>query len=183
MGDRTGAAGLPSRPMGETESNGASPRVCVVVSAYSRSITGKLLDGAVSCFGERHPGAPAPEVVWAPGSFELVPIAAAAVETGRFDAVVTLGCVIRGETDHDRYISQAIASALADLNLGSDVPVSFGVITANNRDQAEARAGGAKGNKGEEAMVAALEAWGACRALALGEPAGDSSVDTDKGRG
>jgi 6,7-dimethyl-8-ribityllumazine synthase len=104
-------------------------------------------------------------IVEAPGAFELTAIAAAAIDSGAFDGVVTLGCVIRGETDHDRYISQAVANGLTTLTIQTGVPVAFGVITANTPGQALARAGGEKGNKGAEAMDALLDAIDAMRHL------------------
>lgn len=133
------------------------PSVCIVVSRYNDSITSILREGAERAYRERFPGGPEPVVAEAPGVFELPVIASAAVESGRFDGVVALGCVVRGETDHDRYISHAVANALAILSAQAVQPVAFGVLTVNSPEQARARADGAKGNKGAEAMAAALD--------------------------
>jgi 6,7-dimethyl-8-ribityllumazine synthase len=149
-----------------------APRVAVVVSRYNQWITDRLLDGAAEAFARLAGDAPdgdawRMESVPAPGTFELPGVAAAALATGRFDAAVCLGCVIRGETSHDRHIASAVAGQIAALASadGGSRPVAFGVITAENADQAEARAGGTHGNKGAEAMEAALGALAAVRAL------------------
>ncbi len=154
-----------SDPSTQIAPDAGPPRVCLVVSRYNDSVTGPLRAAAIGAFRDRfgegadtHLG-----VVEAPGAFELVAIATAAVESGAYDGVVTLGCVIRGETDHDRYISQAVASGLAALTVQTGIPVAFGVITANTPAQAAARAGGDKGNKGAEAMDALLDAIDAMR--------------------
>ena len=135
------------------------PRVCIIVSRYNESITGPMRTAAVAAFRARYPAdvGPVLGVVEAPGAFELTTLAAAAIVSGAYEGVVTLGCVIRGETDHDRYISQAIATGLANLTIQTGIPVAFGVITANTPEQALARAGGKKGNKGAEAMDALLD--------------------------
>lgn len=114
---------------------------------------------AVAAFRARYPtdAGSVLGVVEAPGAFELTALASAAIDSGAYDGVVTLGCVIRGETDHDRYISQAIAAGLTNLIIQTGIPVAFGVITANTPEQALARAGGEKGNKGAEAMDALLD--------------------------
>ena len=143
---------------------GAPIEIAMVVSRYNEWITDRLREGAIETLdrlaGERARVTEIP----APGTFELPVLAAAAAETHRFHAIICLGCVIRGETEHDRHIARAVAHALADLSTGSDarrpLPVAFGIITADNAEQAEARAGGPKGNKGAEAMEAALLSLG-----------------------
>lgn len=153
-----------------------APRVCIVVSRYNDSVTGPLRQAAVASYHARFgPDSSASlGVVEAPGAYELTALASAAIDSGAYDGVVTLGCVIRGETDHDRYISQAVATGLTTLTIQTGVPVAFGVITANTPEQALARAGGAKGNKGTEAMDALLDTLDAMRqihdAAADGEP-------------
>lgn len=145
--------------------------VAVVVSRYNGTVTRALESGAVSTL--RAAGATA-AVVDAPGAFELPAIAGRCVESGAYRGVICLGCVIRGETSHDRHISSAVAHAIAVLAVDSGVPVTFGVITAETADQARARAGGSKGNKGEEAATALLETLAAFdaidRAVASGRP-------------
>jgi 6,7-dimethyl-8-ribityllumazine synthase len=141
-----------------------APPIAIVVSRYNHSITGPMLKGALEALDKRWPGAK-PAVLRAPGAFELVAMSSAALRTGAFEAVVALGCVIRGETSHDRHINDAVAQGLARLAAETGVPVCFGVITANTDQQARDRAGGAKGNKGAEAMGAALEAIDELRRL------------------
>ncbi len=155
------------------------PAVCVVVSRYNDTVTSRLRSGAEGAYRARFGAGGALAVVEAPGAFELAALSSAAIDTGLFDGVVALGCVIRGETDHDRYISQAVADAIALLSVQTGVPVAFGVLTVNEPAQAEARAGGSKGNKGAEAMEALLDTIAATRHLAAcaerGE-AGDFSL-------
>ena len=95
-------------------------------------------------------------VMTVPGSFELIYGAAQMVKTG-VDAVIAIGCVIRGETPHDRYICQGVTNGLARLNAVQDVPVIYGLITTLDMQQAEERAGGTMGNKGDECAVTAIK--------------------------
>lgn len=159
--------------------------VAVVVSRFNRWITDQLEEGAlaeharltkgggcgVGCgVGSEVGGGVGGGVVVieAPGSFELPVIALAAARSGRFDAVVCLGCIIKGETSHDRHIASAVAQGIARVSIQTGVPVAFGVLTVDSADQAEARAGigaGAIGNKGAEAMAAALATAGVIAAL------------------
>ena len=131
-------------------------RVALVVSRYHELITGKLLDGARrSC---REHGVPdgAIDVLWTPGAFELPVVAEAAAASGTYGAIVALGCVIRGETPHFDYVAGEAARGLGNVALAHRVAVGFGVLTVENEAQAQARAGGAAGNKGYEAAEAAL---------------------------
>ncbi len=139
--------------------------VVLVVSGYHADISGTLAAGARRAF-EVAGGRPERlEQITAPGAFELPVIAAAAAQRADVDAVVAIGCVLTGETSHDRYISDAVAHGLMRVGLDSGKPVCFGVLTCATIEQARARAGGAKGNKGEEAMGAALRAVAAIRVL------------------
>jgi 6,7-dimethyl-8-ribityllumazine synthase len=137
--------------------------VAVVVSRYNSSITDVLLEGAQREYAAR--GGSALEVFHAPGAYELPMLAARAATAGRFGGVVALGCLIRGDTRHDRYIADAVAHGLMTVALQSRVPVAFGVLTVENAKQAQDRAGGKKGNKGEEAMAAVLDTIRACEAI------------------
>ncbi len=132
-------------------------RVAIAVSRYNAWITDALLDGAQREHARLLPGAPTPAVFSAPGTFELPSIAGAAARSGGFDAVVALGCVIKGETSHDQHIAHAVANAIAAIGVDTGVPVAFGVLTVDTPQQAESRAGGEHGNKGAEAMSAAIE--------------------------
>lgn len=144
--------------------------IAVVVSRYNRGVTDALEQGAVRTI--RAAGGRA-AVVDAPGTYELPPIAARCIETGAYRGVVALGCIVKGETRHDRYIAAAVAHGLTTLSIGSGVPVAFGVITAETPGQASARAGGDKGNKGEEAAAALLDTLSAFEAI-------DRAVDAGK---
>ena len=146
----------------------AGLRVAIVASAYHASVVGPMVDGARRAFVELGGDERGVEQISAPGAFELPVLAAGAARSRRFDAVVTLGCIIKGETRHDEVIAHAVAGALAGLSVETGVPVAFGVLTVDTVEQALARAGGACGNKGEEAMRAAVEAVSALRALAAG---------------
>ena len=150
----------------QTDASGL--RVAVVVSRYHESITSVLEEGAASAFLDMGGAEQDLLIVDAPGTYELVALCRALVMTDRprpFDAVVALGCVITGETTHDQYINHAVSSALADLTVISGTPIAFGVLTCQTMAQAEARAGGDKGNKGAEAMTAAVAAVGQVRRL------------------
>lgn len=129
----------------------------IVVSRYHEEVTGKLLDGAVGTFTRHGVSAESIEIAWVPGAFEIPVVADAMAKTGRFRAVVALGAVVQGDTDHHDYINHAVAMGLAETSRQTGVPVLFGVLTCRNMDQALARAGGTVGNKGAEAAVAALE--------------------------
>lgn len=149
-------------------------RIGVVTSRYHDAITGKLLEGARAAF-MRAGGSEADLVlVEAPGAFELVAIAHALVGRADVDAVVGIGCVLTGETSHDRWICEGVANGFAALTAQTGKPVAFGVLTCQSLEQAAARAGGAKGNKGEEAMLAAIvaaQAVARVKRLPLGRPA------------
>ncbi len=139
--------------------------VAIIVSRFNESITSRLLEGARAEFAERGGGEDELAVIEAPGAFELPALASAALQTGMYAGVCCLGCVIRGETDHNEHINAAVSQGLASLGVATGLPVTFGVLTCDTPEQAGARAGGAKGNKGREAMAALLEAIEACRAI------------------
>ena len=139
---------------GIAEAQGA--KVAVIVSRFNEFITKKLLEGALNTLEESGVDTDNITVVWVPGSFELPATVAEAIETG-FDIAVCLGVVIRGETAHFDFVAGEAARGIAAIATEKRFPVGFGVITAEDTDQALARAGGKKGNKGREAALAALE--------------------------
>ena len=141
-----------------------SPRIALVVSRYNDAITDKLEAGAREALTRLSPRAEM-DVFPAPGAFELVAVAGRACESGAYDGVAVLGCVVRGETRHDEYINQSVSRGITDLTVRTGVPVSFGLLTVENRSQAEARAGGVKGNKGAEAVEAVLASIASIRAV------------------
>lgn len=139
----------------EGEYDAAGARIAIVAARFNARFTDRLLEGALAAL-ERH-GAPEPDVVRVPGAFELPLAAKRLAAAGGVEAVVALGAVVRGETPHFEYVSQACARGLVQAGLDTGVPVVFGVLTTDGDAHAEARAGGGQGNKGEEAALAALE--------------------------
>jgi 6,7-dimethyl-8-ribityllumazine synthase len=134
----------------------ATGRVAILVSQYNERVTSRLLDGALRCCHNAGVPAEQVDVVWLPGAFELGGAAAAVAATGRYAAIVALGCVVRGETAHFEYVAGEAARGIADVAIRYRMPVAFGVLTTETMEQALARAGGDGGNKGYEAAEAAL---------------------------
>jgi 6,7-dimethyl-8-ribityllumazine synthase len=130
--------------------------VAVVVSRYNEVVTARLLEGARRCFKDKGVPEARVDVLWVPGAFELPVAAEAAAATGRYAAIVALGCVIRGETAHFEYVAGEAARGLGNVALAHRLPVGFGVLTTETLAQARARAGGEAGDKGYEAAEAAL---------------------------
>ncbi len=149
--------------------DGSGLGVAVVVSRFNTLITERLLAGALQGLGDCGVADESTLVCWVPGSFELGYAARLAAETGRFDAVVCLGCVIKGETDHDVYISQQAARAVAAAAEATGVPAIFGVLTTNTFEQALARAEEGTTNKGYEAALAAVTMANLRRRLGVAE--------------
>ena len=137
--------------------NGARRSVGIVVSRFNGDITNRLLEGAIAALEEAGVARGAIDLMPVPGAFELPLGAMALAKTRRYACVVALGCVIRGETPHFEYVCSEAASGLQLASLETGVPVAFGVLTCDTREQAEARAGGGRGNKGTEAALSALE--------------------------
>ncbi len=133
------------------------PRLAVVVSEYNRAVTGNLLEGAFEAASRRGVGIAEDDVYRVPGAFELPILARALVDCGCYDAVVCLGAVIRGDTPHFDYVCAEAAAGIQRASMESGKPVSFGVLTTDNMEQALARAGGAVGNKGYEAVATVVE--------------------------
>jgi 6,7-dimethyl-8-ribityllumazine synthase len=137
--------------------NGARRSVGIAVSRFNGEITSKLLDGALAELDAAGVAAEAIELMPVPGAFELPLAAMALAKSRRYSCVLALGCVIRGETPHFDFVAAEAASGVQLAGLETGVPVSFGVLTCDTREQAEARAGGPHGNKGTEAARSALE--------------------------
>jgi len=131
-------------------------RVAVLVSRYNELGTARLLDGARECFRDNGVPEARVDVIWVPGACELPVAAEAAAASGRYAALVALGCVVRGETPHFEYVAGEATRGLGNVALAHRLPVGFGVLTTDTLEQALARAGGAAGNKGYEAVDAAL---------------------------
>ena len=140
-------------------------RVAVIVSRFNDFVTHKLLEGAREAF-TRQGGDPARlEVYVVPGAFELPQAAARLAASRRYDALVALGAVIRGETPHFEYVSSTASHGLAAIARESGIPIGFGLLTTENVEQANDRAGGKVGNKGVEAMLTAIEMANLLKAL------------------
>ena len=139
------------------EPSGAGRRVAVVAARFNELVTSKLVEGALS--GLAHHGVADADVtvVWVPGAFEIPLVAARLAGSGEHDAVVCLGAVIRGETAHIDLVANEAARGIAEVSRASGVPCIFEVLATEDLAQAQARAGGAHGNKGWEAAEAALE--------------------------
>lgn len=137
--------------------DGSGLKVALVVARWNDFICSKLEQGALDALRRSGVDERDIETMKVPGAFELPLGARAAADTGRFDAIVCLGAVIRGETPHFEFVAGEAARGVMDVGLRSGIPVTFGVITADNEDQAIERAGGSVGNKGSEAAEAAVE--------------------------
>ncbi|MCC6223410.1 MAG: 6,7-dimethyl-8-ribityllumazine synthase [Thermoleophilia bacterium] len=137
--------------------NGSRRSVGIAVSRFNGAVTSRLLDGALSELAAAGVAPEAIEIMPVPGAFELPLAATALAKSRRYSCVLALGCVIRGETPHFDYVSSEAASGVQLAALETGVPVSFGVLTCDTLEQAEARAGGRRGNKGGEAARSALE--------------------------
>lgn len=131
--------------------------VCVIAARFNAEITDSLLRGALEALRDHGAADEAVTVVRVPGAWELPQTAQRAVESSRFDAVVTLGCVIRGETPHFDFVCQEASLGLGAVARAARIPVVFGVLTTDDTDQARARAGAGRDNKGYEAAMAAME--------------------------
>lgn len=132
-------------------------KVALVVSRFNELISTKLREGAMDCLIRHDAEEKNITTIWVPGSFEIPFVAQKAAKSGKYDAVVCLGAVIRGGTPHFDYVAGEVAKGVAQVALSSQVPVIFGVITADSIEQAIERAGTKAGNKGWDAALSAIE--------------------------
>jgi 6,7-dimethyl-8-ribityllumazine synthase len=132
-------------------------RFAVVVSKYNDFVTDRLQTGALAALAAAGVDASDITVVRVPGAFEIPAMAQHAAETGRYDAIICLGCVIRGQTPHFEYIASAVSTGLTSASAATGIPMAFGVLTTNSVEEAIERAGEGPSNKGWEAAVAAAE--------------------------
>lgn len=132
-------------------------RIALVASRFNAEIVDRLVRGAVDALVAHGAGPSSLELVRVPGAFDLPPVARRIALSGRCDAIVALGAVIRGETAHFDYVAGECAAGLARVASETGVPVAFGVLTTEDEAQALARAGGPEGNKGADAALAAVE--------------------------
>lgn len=139
------------------EPRGAGRRIAVVVSRFNESVTTPLAEGAVDALVRHGADFADVDVIFVPGAWELPIATRRALASGRFDGVVALGAVVRGETPHFDFVAGEAARGLADASRDFDAPVTLGLLTTDTMEQAEARAGGAHGNKGWDSAIALLE--------------------------
>ncbi len=137
--------------------NAGGLRIALIVSRFNEFITGRLLSGARNALVAHGANAENLTEAWVPGAWELPLAAKVMAESGRFDAIVCLGCVIRGETTHHVHVGGEAARGIADVSLSTGIPIGFGVLTTDSLEQAVARAGENDGNKGADAALAAVE--------------------------
>jgi 6,7-dimethyl-8-ribityllumazine synthase len=152
----------------EPSVDAAGLRIALVVSRFNHLISIRLIDGAreaLLAHGAREDDL---TLHWVAGAFEIPQVARRLAEAGAFDAIVTLGSVIRGGTPHFDYVCEGVTDGLRQLMQASDVPVGFGVLTTDTIDQALARAGGSDGNKGGEVALAAVEQARLMKSIAKG---------------
>jgi 6,7-dimethyl-8-ribityllumazine synthase len=147
----------PSPPRRDRLDRRHDTRIAVVAARFNERITKRLLSGALRALSSAGLPDEAVEVHWVPGSFELPQAADGLARTRRYDAIVCIGCVIKGETPHFDFVAGQAAAGILRVALDTGVPATFGVITALTEEQAWARAGGVVGNRGQEAADAAIE--------------------------
>lgn len=136
---------------------GAGRRFAVVASRFNQHVVERLVDGALDALVRHGVSADDVDVVWVPGAWELPLAARRLLVTERYDAIVAVGAVIRGDTPHFDFVAGEASRGLATAGAEFDTPIGFGLLTCDNDEQAQARAGGAHGNKGWDAALAALE--------------------------
>ena len=137
--------------------NGEGRRYAVLASRFNNSITSKLADGAMDALIRHGASVEDVDLVWVPGAWELPFAARRLAQTERYNAIVVVGAVIRGDTPHFDFVAGEASRGLADASSEYEIPIGFGLLTTDNMEQAEARAGGEFGNKGWDAAIAALE--------------------------
>lgn len=140
-----------------TVPNGEGMKVGIVVSEWNENITNALLDGAYNTLVKHGVKEENIIVDFVPGSFELIFGTKHLVENTEIDAVIAIGCVVRGDTPHFDYVCSGVTQGIADMNIRYNIPFIFGLLTTDNMQQAEDRAGGVYGNKGDECAITALK--------------------------
>ncbi len=141
----------------EGQLTAAGKRFGIVVSRFNELICRKLLEGSLDCLTRHGADANQIEIAWVPGSFEIPAAAKKMAQSGKYDAIICLGAVIRGATPHFEYISAEVTKGIAQVSMESGLPVAYGVITPDTLEQALERAGSKAGNKGWDAALSAIE--------------------------
>lgn len=141
----------------EGKFSGKGKKFCIVVSRFNEFITSKLLSGAVDVLIRHDVAENNIDVVWVPGSFEIPYICKIVAKSEKYDGIIALGAVIKGDTSHNEYISTEVTKGISQVMLETEVPVAYGIITPDNLEQAIERAGTKEGNKGSQAALTILE--------------------------
>lgn len=153
----------------EGKLTGKGLRFCIVVSRFNSIFSDRLLEGATDMLLRHDVSHHSIDVIRVPGAWELPLVAKEAALTGRYDGIIALGAVIRGDTPHFEYVSAEMSKGLASVAMNQRVPVSFGVLTTDTMDQAVSRSGSKAGNKGAEAALAAIETANILKELKTGK--------------
>ena len=132
-------------------------KFCIIISRFNEFIGSKLLSGAIDELKRHGVAEDNIEVVWTPGAFEIPLVAKRCAKSGKYNAIITLGAIIKGSTSHYDYVCAELSKGIAQVGLETEVPVLFGVLTTENIEQAIERAGTKAGNKGSDAAKAAIE--------------------------
>ena len=141
----------------EGKLNGSGLKIGIVAARFNEFIVSKLVSGAEDCLYRHDVAKEDVEVAWVPGAFEIPLIASKMAKSGKYDAVICLGAVIRGATSHYDYVCAEVSKGIANVSLNTDIPVMFGVLTTDTIEQAIERAGTKAGNKGFECAEGAIE--------------------------
>ena len=137
-------------------------KIAIVASRFNDFFTSELMEGALDCLHRHGVSGEQIDTAWVPGGFEIPFAAKRFVETGRYAAVICVGCIIQGDTPHFQFVSGEVTKGIAQVSLDSNVPVIFGIVTAETLDQAIERSGTKAGNKGFDAALTALEMIDLC---------------------
>ena len=137
-------------------------KIAVVASRFNDFFTRELLDGALDCLHRHGVDDEDIDTAWVPGGFEIPIAAKRFVQTGRYAAVICVGCIIQGDTPHFHYVSSEVIKGIAQISLEAKIPVVYGIVTAETLDQAIERSGTKAGNKGFDAALTALEMIDLC---------------------
>lgn len=141
----------------EGKLNGKGLKIGIVAARFNEFIVSKLVSGAEDCLYRHDVAKEDVEIAWVPGAFEIPLVAQAMARTKKYDAIICLGCVIRGATSHYDYVCNEVSKGIAKVSLDENMPVMFGVVTTENIEQAIERAGTKAGNKGYDCAMGALE--------------------------
>ena len=141
----------------EGKLNGSGLKIGIVAARFNEFIVSKLVSGAQDCLYRHNVAKEDIELAWVPGAFEIPLVAQAMARTKKYDAIICLGCVIRGATSHYDYVCNEVSKGIAKVSLDENMPVMFGVVTTENIEQSIERAGTKAGNKGYDCAMGALE--------------------------